>query len=56
MRCMLIDNIQTVIVFYQPVGFEYLTDYFIFLHGLSGKQMIFEKFHLFWWIWRSCLS
>ena len=42
-------EIQTVIVFYQPVGFEYLTDYFIFLHGLSGKQMIFEKFHLFWW-------
>ena len=29
---------------------------YIFLHGLSGKQMIFEKFHLFWWIWRSCLS
>ena len=38
---LLIDNIQTVIVFYQPVGFEYLTDYFIFLHGLSGDDLHF---------------
>ena len=40
---MLVDDVQAVIIFYQPVGFKYLTNDFIFLHGLSCKQMIFKS-------------